>query len=95
MLAQKLCSKPYKIVSSACRLQGSCRSDDRDDNQHHVDRRVPGLQSEDENQDKHAHHTIDTKADAANTCTDKDERQDYKQLQNYQRCYHTERDKIS
>ena len=80
MLAQEFRCQPHQVVQATSSLQcGGCRYHAHDD-EHHVERDVAGFQSEDEDENEHAHHTVDTQSDASHPCTDEDQCQYDKQL---------------
>ena len=80
MLAQELGRQTYEIVQTASCLQCSGSRDDRHDDEHHVDRQIAGLQSEDEHKYEHAYHPVDTESDAAYASTFEDKSQYYGKL---------------
>ena len=73
MLTKEFRSQSYQIVKSAGSLQGSGGRNDTHDDKHHVEGDVTWFQSEYEDEDENAYHTVNTKSYPSHACTDKDE----------------------
>ena len=73
MLAEEFGSQSHQIVKSAGSLQRGRGGDDTHDDEHHVERDIAGLQSEYEDEDEYAYHTVDTETDTPHARTDKNQ----------------------
>ena len=75
VLTKESRSKTNQIVKSTGSLQRSCSRNDTHNDKHHVERDVTWFQSEKEDENEHADHTVDTKSYSSHASSDKDKRQ--------------------
>ena len=81
MLTKEFRSKAHKIVKTTGSLQCCRCRNHRSNNQHHIDRYLAWMHTEDKHQDEHTHHTVDTQTYSSDSGTDEDKRQYNKKLE--------------